>query len=500
MSGYLYKTKSVIFYHSMPITREALLVTKFVSGFVCIIIPVIITFIVNLLLNIIIGFQFWVGVFEMFKILCAIILTTLFIYSVVTFAQILCSNVFALVIVTAFLFLLYPITKLVATGTFSTYMSTYYVNLTFPLVDYIYPVWITFTKRDLNQLFTLKLAIYLIIMPIIIVFVSAIIYSKRKSENTNKFFAFDFVNKFLKYYITVCLGIGFGTLVRSSIDSNNLIINFVVHTVAIIVIFSILQAIFDKNIKNMFANKKIMLVLTLCVLVFVTIAEVDVFKIDNMVPNIEKTNEIYIDMPVISRNTHYYSSDELKFSERKSIEGAINLIKIGKSGKNRYPSRDEGVVVLNLSTPKYQKWGVKRRIIISNDEFDKFLELVFDTKEYKDQVYGFDNIHIPEKSKYGLHIALVKGKDVGTEYFYIKNDEEKTKLLINTLKEEAYKAKYSDIKNQNTKYFIECEYKKERKDGGYSYNYRQVPVFESFEKTNEVLDMFYNEHFEEINK
>ena len=72
--------------------------------------------------------------------------------------------------------------------------------------------------------------------------------------------------------------------------------------------------------------------------------------------------------------------------------------------------------------------------------------------------------------------------------------------FVQMVVEEAYKAKYSDIKNQNTKYFIECEYKKERKDGGYSYNYRQVPVFESFEKTNEVLDMFYNEHFEEINK
>lgn len=498
--GYLYKTKSVIFYHSMPITREALLVTKFAAGFVCIIIPVIITFVVNLSLNIIIGFQFWVGVMEMFEILCAIILSTLFIYAVVTFAQVFCSNVFALVIMTAFIFLLYPITKLVTAGTFSTYMSTYNVNLTFPLADYIYPVWITFTKNGLAKYFTLKLAIYLIIMPIILVVVSAIIYSKRKSENTNKFFAFDFVNRLLKYYITICLGIGFGTLIRSSINSSSIIINFVVHTVAIVVIFSILQAIFDKNIKNMFANKKMMLILVICVLVFVTVMEIDVFNIDKMIPDAEKTDEIYIDMPVISRNHHFYSSDEFTFSDKKNIEGAIKLLKTGKSSKDRYPSRDEGVVVLNLSTPKYQKWGVERKFMVTNDEFDKFLELIFDTKEYKDQVYGLDDIFIHENTKYGLHIAIIKGEDVGTEYFYIKNDDEKTNLVINTLKEEAYSAKYSDIKDEKVKYYIECEYRKERKDGGYSYNYRQVPVFESFEKTNEVLDMFYNEHLEEMNK
>ncbi|MBE7037608.1 MAG: ABC transporter permease [Ruminococcaceae bacterium] len=496
--GYLYKTNSVIFYHSMPITRKNMLVTKFLAGFFAMIIPILFTFMVNLSLNVIIGFQFWVSVANMFKIIAAVLLTTLFTYSVVMFAQSFCSNVFALIIAVMFIFLLYPVTKVVAVGTFIAYMPTYYVNLTLPLADYFYPMWITFSKTGLLKIFTPSFAIYLVIMPIILVSLSAIIYSKRKSENTNKFFAFDIVNKFLKYYITICLGIGFGTLIRANVNSMNIIINFVVHTMAIVVIFSILQAIFEKNIKNMFANKKMMLLVIICILVFVTIVEVDIFKIDKMVPDADKTNEIYIDMPVFSRNDYYYSSDELKFSERKSIEGAINLMKTGKISKDRYPSRDEKVVYLNFSTSKYQKWGIKRRIFVSNEEFDKFLELVFDTKEYKDQLYGFDNIYIPENGKYGLHIAHVKGENVGSEYFYIRNEKEKTNLVINTLKEEAYSAKYSDIRGEKTTYFIECEYRKDEKNGGYRYNYRQIPVFESFEKTNEVLDMFYNEHKENI--
>ncbi len=491
--GYLYKTSSVIFYHSMPITRKNMLITKFLAGFVCMLIPIIIAFLVNSALNVIIGVQYIISMRELLEILCAVILATLFMYSVVTFAQTLCSNVFALVILTAFIFLLYPITKAVAVGTFTAYMPTYNMSLNLPLADYIYPIWIISEKSTVLKHFTPSFALYLVIVPIILITLSAIIYSKRKSENTNKFFAFDVVNKFLKYYITICLSFGVGTIIRENTAEANLVILYIVHIVATVLIFSVLQAIFDKNIKNMFANKKQMAIVALLILLVVTAFEVDVFKIDKMTPDVNKTEKVYVRMPLVSKDGRFYNSSEMVFEDKQNIENAVNLLKLGKPMKNFGWTIDDDIVDIRFATPSYNKIGISRSFYVSGAEYEKFMSRVYDTKEYKAQIYDLTHYSLSERRAIDISVPNEQYGYKRIEYI----SDKKINEILETLKKEGMEKNYNDIKDDAIVYIFSYETKHINESGGWDYDWREAPIFESFEKTVELIKQVQLEQLEE---
>ena len=204
--NYLYKQSSVIFVHSMPYTRANIIVTKYISGLLAAVLPILWAGLINMLAAKIMGIDYLMSYTDYTKIMFYTMLTTVFSYSVMVMAQTVSSGIFSLLIATSFVFLLYPITKGVLAGMVSTYLKTYNIETLFSReLDFIFPFWKIAVQEDASSALTAGMTAYLIISSIVMLVISALVYSKRKSENSNKFFAFNTVNKFLKYYITIVL-------------------------------------------------------------------------------------------------------------------------------------------------------------------------------------------------------------------------------------------------------------------------------------------------------
>ncbi|UKI36159.1 MAG: hypothetical protein L6V93_19685 [Clostridiales bacterium] len=175
-----------------------------------------------------------------------------FSYSVMVMAQTVSSSIFSLFIASAFVFLLYPITKCVGAGMVSAYLKTYNIETLFfsRELDFIFPFWKVAMTEDASSALTAGMTAYLIISSIVMLVISALVYSKRKSENSNKFFAFNAVNKFLKYYITIVLALGIGALTGTA-AGGNFGISYIMYILSAIIIFcGFCRRFFDKNIKK----------------------------------------------------------------------------------------------------------------------------------------------------------------------------------------------------------------------------------------------------------
>ena len=485
--NYLYKQSSVIFVHSMPYTRANIIVTKYISGLLTAVLPILWAGLINMLAAKIMGIDYLMSYTDYTKIMFYTMLTTVFSYSVMVMAQTVSSSIFSLFIASSFVFLLYPITKCVGAGMVSAYLKTYNIETLFSReLDFIFPFWKIAVQEDASSALTAGMTAYLIISSIVMLVISALVYSKRKSENSNKFFAFNAVNKFLKYYITIVLALGIGSLTGAA-AYGSFGISYVMYIVSAIIIFAVLQAIFDKNIKNMFANKlslgAVLLVITAVVCVF----KFDVLKLNSRVPDANETKSIEITYPL--RYDDFVSDGTFKFTDKKIIEKSILLMKNSEPAYGRGWTTDDGLSAVTFVTDKYKKLGISRRVLVKKADFDEFSKALFASEEFKNQ--------LAPDAKQAEEAAFSYVHYDGTDF----NVPTKAKIekLLKTYSAEMKNVSGDELIIGNVIGSIEYEVPAEKVNRfvpGYSYIYRRSPVFESCTETLKLMEQ-YRAEFEE---
>lgn len=487
--NYLYKQSSVIFVHSMPYTRANIIVTKYISGLLTAVLPILWAGLINMLAAKIMGIDYLMSYTDYTKIMFYTMLTTVFSYSVMVMAQTVSSSIFSLFIASSFVFLLYPITKCVGAGMVSAYLKTYNIETLFSReLDFIFPFWKVAVQEDASSALTVGMTAYLIISSIVMLVISALVYSKRKSENSNKFFAFNAVNKFLKYYITIVLALGIGSLTGAA-AYGSFGISYVMYIVSAIIIFAVLQAIFDKNIKNMFANKlslgAVLLVITAVVCVF----KFDVLKLNSRVPDANETKSIEITYPL--RYDDFVSDGTFKFTDKKIIEKAILLMKNSEPAYGRGWTTDDGLSAVTFVTDKYKKLGISRRVLVKKADFDEFSKALFASEEFKNQL-------APDESQVeAIYWTYVNYGDSGGFNVQTKAQMEK---LLKTYSAEVNNISADEFVHGKVLGSIEYEIPIQKNDNfarpTRSFSYRRAPVFESCTETLKLMEQ-YRAEFEE---
>ena len=488
--NYLYKQNSVIFVHSMPYTRANIIVTKYISGLLTAVLPILWAGLINMLAAKIMGVDYLMSYTDYTKIMFYTMLTTVFSYSVMVMAQTVSSGIFSLFIASAFVFLLYPITKCVGAGMVSAYLKTYNIETLFSReLDFIFPFWKVAMTEDASSALTAGMTAYLVISSIVMLVISALVYSKRKSENSNKFFAFNAVNKFLKYYITIVLALGIGALTGTA-AGGNFGISYIMYILSAIIIFAVLQAIFDKNIKNMFANKLSLGAVLLIITAVVCVFKFDVLKLNERVPDANETKSIDITIPL--RYDDFVSDGKNEFTDKKIIEKAILLMKNSEPAYNRGWTTDDGLSAVTFVTDKYKKLGISRRVLVKKADFDEFSKALFASEEFKSQLAPDD------KQVKSINWTYVHYD--GTDF----NVQTKAKIekLLKTYSAELKNVTADEFANGNAVGSIEYEIPAEKSNGLvpiHSYIYRRSPVFESCTETVKLIKQ-YRAEFEEAVK
>lgn len=487
--NYLYKQSSVIFVHSMPYTRANIIVTKYISGLLAAVLPILLVGIINMFAAKIMGIDYLMSYTDYNKVMIYCILSTAFCYSVMVMAQTVSSGIFSLLIATSFVFLLYPITKGVLAGMVSTYLKTYNIETLFSReLDFIFPFWKIAVQEDASSALTAGMTAYLIISSIVMLVISALVYSKRKSENSNKFFAFNTVNKFLKYYITIVLSLGVGALTGMA-AYGSFGISYVMYIVSAIIIFAVLQAIFDKNIKNMFANKLSLGAVLLVITAVVCMFKFDVFKLNDRIPDAADTKSIGITLPLRYEN-HVSADGSYNFTDKKIIEKAILLMKNSKPAYNRLRTDDDSYDVTFI-TDKYKKLGISRRALVKKTDLEEFSKAVFETAEFKKQL-------TPDESQVeAIYWTYVNYGD--NESFNVQTKAQIEKLL-KTYSAEVNNISADEFVHGKVLGSIEYEIPIQKNDNfarpTRSFSYRRAPVFESCSETVKLIKQ-YRAEFEE---
>lgn len=488
--NYLYKQNSVIFVHSMPYTRANIIVTKYISGLLTAVLPILWAGLINMLAAKIMGIDYLMSYTDYTKIMFYTMLTTVFSYSVMVMAQTVSSSIFSLFIASSFVFLLYPITKCVGAGMVSAYLKTYNIETLFSReLDFIFPFWKVAMTEDASSALTAGMTAYLIISSIVMLVISALVYSKRKSENSNKFFAFNAVNKFLKYYITIVLALGIGALTGTA-AGGSFGISYIMYILSAIIIFAVLQAIFDKNIKNMFANKLSLGAVLLIITAVVCVFKFDVLKLNERVPDANETKSIDITIPL--RYDDYVSDGKNEFTDKKIIEKAILLMKNSEPAYNRGWTTDDGLSAVTFVTDKYKKLGISRRVLVKKADFDEFSKVLFASEEFKNQLAPDD------KQVKSINWTYVHYD--GTDFNVLT--KAKIEKLLKTYSAELKNVTADEFANGNAVGSIEYEIPAEKSNGLvpiHSYIYRRSPVFESCSETVKLMKQ-YRAEFEEAVK
>lgn len=488
--NYLYKQNSVIFVHSMPYTRANIIVTKYISGLLTAVLPILWAGLINMLAAKIMGIDYLMSYTDYTKIMFYTMLTTVFSYSVMVMAQTVSSSIFSLFIASAFVFLLYPITKSVLACMVSVYLKAYNIETLFSReLDFIFPFWKVAMTEDASSALTLGFSAYLVISSIVMLILSVLVYTKRKSENSNKFFAFNAVNKFLKYYITIVLALGVGGLTGAA-AGGSFGISYIMYILSAVIIFAVLQAIFDKNIKNMFANKLSLGAVLLIITAVVCVFKFDVLKFNERVPDANETKSIDITIPL--RYDDFVSDGKNEFTDKKIIEKAILLMKNSEPAYNRGWTTDDGLSAVTFVTDKYKKLGISRRVLVKKADFDEFSKVLFASEEFKSQLAPDD------KQVKSINWTYVHYD--GTDF----NVQTKAKIekLLKTYSAELKNVTADEFANGNAVGSIEYEIPAEKSKGlvpVHSYIYRRSPVFESCSETVKLMKQ-YRAEFEEAVK
>lgn len=486
--SYLFNTKSVIFYHSMPHKRETIFVSKLISGIASIIIPLCITAIVNMIIYFSTGFFEDVNFMYFINSYLFIFLMYVFVFSISAFAASISSNVFAQYIVLGFIYLVYPITALVITGVVEVFTKTF--SLTMPFFDcpeYLFPPFkmiteylyfdITDTGNEnlLRYTIELKHVIYTLVVSLIAMVAAVLAYKKRKTESTNKFISFNAGKTFLKYYITSIAAIG-AALIFYEISYQRIIGAIVGLILGAFIVHSVLQAIFEKSLKSMFANVKSFVFLTviLCVVVVSISYVAKVF--DSKFP--ENSRAITIK----SSNLTGISGENIVLEDENNIKAATEFFK-----KAAITSTDENFTsyanYFRVTTNAYDFFGIQRNFNrVKTSDIEEFLSKVYDSKEYKASLtdfeeditttkYAYINAE-SRKAKYAGMIAFPQFKDINT------ND---IKEFLEIIKADIRKYTYEDIKNSDIEFVLNL---------GFDNSNYQILIRECFKDTFEAMKKY----------
>lgn len=494
---YLNTKTSTNFYHSLPITREAIYLTKTLVGIIDFLAALVLTLSASafvLLLRV--GSSAEIGA-ALLGILGNAVLMFLTVFFVCVFVGMFCGTTGVQFVMTGVTLFIVPVVfacVLFFVGEFTRYVDTqYYWDKT---MMYTSPV-IRLLFSGSESLSALEV-ILLILLVVLLAVISLLIYKKRPNENSENPIVFGKAATFLKYLImipaTLALGIWFEEIGGGLWLAFGLIMGALLS-------FMLVNAVFQKNARAMFKGFRGLVifgvVFTLC---FLALA-FDVLKLgeyipgENLISNVEVTidNDSYgsykdkalikaleTDLKRFMKSDKETEPEEVDYYWDAETEGYIS----------KYRPKDYLVCkdFVSVNVVYHTKFGApvaKTFFQIPKSIFTDSLKALANSAEFKDNYIKFidypssDNFNTGSLGYDEIHLQSIKNF---SDYYYERYGVDAYELF------KAYKKDLGDISYesfQNT----QVGYILKRVREGYRYNTTRMylPIFINSENTLKLL-------------
>lgn len=442
--SYLHNKKKVDFYHSLPISRTNLFITKYFLG-IAIVVPIMILshFILYF------AFKMFLGSYIVpFKeVLEPVLVDTLFfivIYSITIFATILCGNTIIGVILSGILLNLFSIISiniyLLNEVFFRGKIVLYYIfsfNAKYnPIFAYI---GVKNTKQvydtNINDIIfsNIYIVITYIFVALIFIILSLFLFKVRKSEQATNCIAFKYVKTILKYLGVVIgsitLGVIFVNVSRAEISIYLGII------IGCIVLHCIVEIIYDFDFRAAFKNWYSMIGCAIICLAIIFIYQFDIFNRVEYIPDVEKIESVTLrlnDEELDAKNVtdpefiNYVVNFHQIHNDLRTENGHYEqVMSIQYRLKNNFiVGRNVGVLYTNIDKEKQEDLY---RQMLNNKAFIESVRPILYTDNITESIYRMEIYNNKGSiSKFGLNydklLENIK-KDIEKNGLYVPREE-----------------------------------------------------------------------------
>ena len=442
MFSFLFNKNSVIFYHAMPYKRSNIFISKYISGIITIAIPLVVELIINTVIYIYFKNRPPVASDELFSyatLVNGFLLTFLqyiVVFSVGVFSASISGNIFAMAGISAFVFLVTPVTMAIIEANIDQWFVTYMFNFNYDVFKLFPPSMCLEYLR--GNVFTVDV-IYALLFALVFALLGLVLYIYRKSENTNKFFAYKAVGSFLKYYITAMITLGFG-MVFMTASGNNIITTYIGYILVSFIIFSVSQAVFDMNFRHMFKNIKGYTVFAVIFLAVVTIPMLDVFGLDTKIPDRESIERIEITRRSTVKRRGTFTNTLILLEEGENIDAVYDFMKKSvpytiEADRNRTYPKDSEDITIRINDGGF--FDVKRHLRYTKEtDREELLSKLYKSEEYRKA------LSITTENMTWMNVS--KG-NISTHSNEMKTGE--NQRIIDAFNKDVLNTSYEDVKN-----------------------------------------------------
>lgn len=464
ISGFFYlnSRKKVDLHHSIPVRREALFAVNFLDGLLI----YIVTYLFNVLLALIIlqvnGFIDGNMLALSWSAVGINLLFYLLIYTVTVIAVMLTGNLVISVLGTG-VFLSYgPILMAIKEMYFSGFFTTYYSNnnLVYEVVEFLSPVGIYNDVAKLAASGTgngLSVKIVAVVaVTIILIYAALFLYKRRPSEAAGKAMAFNISKPIIKFMLVIPLTL-FGGIVFRNITSSNYTAWFVFGMIfTLVVVYAVIQIIYDFDIRSAFHHRKHLLICAIAVGVFACIFQFDILGFDSYLPKKEDIKSMSVGVMGLDERIRYFETEEndngymsnaeyqLKYMELTDFEAAYSLAQAGterakRDKENEYYYGNDSFDYNVKYTLKGGRNVYRQYRIEADKSMDALRAVYVDTK--------FKEGHFPMYTWDAMDIGQVSCSNLLTDKELSLNISEKNQLL-SIYREELYGLTLDEIREE----------------------------------------------------
>lgn len=367
--SYLFKPNSVQFVNSMPCTRGCMYASRFAACAVSLLIPIFIVFAANSVVYVSMGLGEYFPYADIAAGLGRVLLCYFAMLGLCTFAVSISGNFFAVLIVTGFVGLCYLVSTWSVTVSFEAWFENLLIMFSYEPV-YIFPPAMLF-YGDAQRTLSTACYIYTAAYGIIFFALGLWAYVKRRSENTNKFFAYRGVGVFLKYYVSLVGSTFFGALFLG-LSNNNAVIGYIGYILILFVTYAMLQAIFEKDMRSMFSNmKQFAIFAVIWALVLIPLNE---GVLEELGPKRENIKAMEVS----------YGLNEVILREEGNLDAAFELY---ENAEKIVPKEGNYKVASFITNPDNPVFTIERtRYVSEYRQIYDYENKVFNSEEYKNML------------------------------------------------------------------------------------------------------------------
>ena len=423
--AYLHSKKQLDTYHSMPVKREVLFFSKYISGLIMFVVPFSLHILLCLVISLTNGAFSGHGMVNAIAFLVVQILCFLLIYSICIIAVCLTGNMIISIlggcVLVGYSTILSVIKDALCGTFFYTYMSSYSQPIwAFSPIGMLAKLIGKATEyREINTGFSYRcLVAYLLVIAIAIVIFTAFgafLYKRRATEAAGKSIAFAITEPFIKSMVVLPFSVLAGFFIQSIVNYSST--GWLIFGIffGYMVLALLMEIIFRLDIKCALYHWKQLIFNGVCLALLIIVFKFDVLGYNTYIPNeqeitgcavsIDDLMDVYVEDYTEQYGYQYMTAEEYRF-------GHMNILDNPSALQLARKAAEEGI--------KYAAY----------DYYEGFEE----SPEYQAALYQEENYH-------SVAFKFVKnnGKEVYRRYWIDISDEETLGLLADVFNDSDYK-------------------------------------------------------------